>query len=198
MFHALLWPNGWILCNFLLQTISPSLLVFSHKRKNISFVLLTEIASFFWEELLENLFCFTLQILHLLHSNRQMDHFQEIFTPPASPAPDYNPREDILHQIYSMEDGDRRDARAWQFINQIPGEQQDQGAVGGVGQSFEGYPPVNSQQYQPMNPQGPPPVNHQEFQPVNPPVNPVNLLIHWTFRSLMSTIHSIWQTSHRL
>ena len=103
-----------------------------------------------------------------------MDHFQEIFTPPASPAPDYNPREDILHQIHSMEDGDRRDARARQFVNQFPVEQQDQGAVGGVGQGFEGYPPVNSQQYQPMNPQGPPPVNPQEFQPVNPPVNPVN------------------------
>ena len=68
-----------------------------------------------------------------------MDHFQEIFTPPASPAPDYNPRENILHQIRSMEDGERRDARARQFINQFPGEQQNQGAVGGAGQ---GYPPV--------------------------------------------------------
>ena len=92
-----------------------------------------------------------------------MDHFQGIFTPPASPAPDYNPGEDILHQSRVMEDGDRRDARAQQFMNQFPGEQQDQGAVGGAGQ---GYPPVNPQQYQPVNPQGPP--------PVNPPVNPVN------------------------
>ena len=93
-----------------------------------------------------------------------MDHFQEIFTPPASPAPDYNPREDILHQIRSMEDGERRDARARQFINQFSGEQQNQGAVGGAGQ---GYP----QQYQPVNPHCPPPVNPQEFQAVDPPVN---------------------------
>ena len=44
-----------------------------------------------------------------------MDHFQEIFTPPDSPAPDYDPRENILNQIRQMEqmeDGDRRDAWA--------------------------------------------------------------------------------------
>ena len=41
-----------------------------------------------------------------------MDHFQDIFTPPQSLTPEYNPREDILNQIRSMEGGERRDARA--------------------------------------------------------------------------------------
>ena len=39
-----------------------------------------------------------------------MDHFQEIFIPPELPAPDYDPKENILNQIRQMEDGDRRDA----------------------------------------------------------------------------------------
>ena len=74
-----------------------------------------------------------------------MDHFQDIFTPPASPTHEYNLREDVLNQIRSMEDGERRDARAQQFMNQFQGEQQmqEQGAVGG-----------NPQEYQPVNPQG--------------------------------------------
>ena len=51
-----------------------------------------------------------------------MDHFQEIFTPLELPAPDYDPRENVLNQIRQMEqmeDGDRKDARARQFINQF-------------------------------------------------------------------------------
>ena len=38
-----------------------------------------------------------------------MGHFQEIFTPPESPGPDYEPRENVLNQIRQMEqmeDGD--------------------------------------------------------------------------------------------
>ena len=60
-----------------------------------------------------------------------MDQFQDIFTPPSSPTPEYNPREDVLNQIQSMEDGDRRDARAQHFMNQFQAEQQEQGAVSG-------------------------------------------------------------------
>ena len=94
-----------------------------------------------------------------------MDCFQDIFTPPASPTHEYNPREDVLNQIPSMEDGERRDARARQFMNQFQGEQQiqEQGAGGGDPQ---GYPPVNPQGYQPVNPQGNPP-NPANFQIVN-------------------------------
>ena len=64
-----------------------------------------------------------------------------------------------------MEDRERREVRAQQFMNQFQGEQQmqEQGAVGGDPQ---GYPPVNPQGYQPVNPQGNP--------PMNPPVNPAN------------------------
>ena len=54
-----------------------------------------------------------------------MDWFQDIFTPPSSPTPEYNPREDVLNQIQSMEDGDRRDARAQHFMNQFQAEQQE-------------------------------------------------------------------------
>ena len=48
-----------------------------------------------------------------------MDCFQEIFTPPESPTPEYDPRENVLNQIRQMEYGDRRDAHARQFINQF-------------------------------------------------------------------------------
>ena len=87
-----------------------------------------------------------------------MDCFQDIFTPPASPTHEYNPREDVLNQIRGMEDGERREVRAQQLMNQFQGEQQkEQGTVGGDPQ---GYPPVNPQGYQP--------VNHQGYAPVNP------------------------------
>ena len=94
-----------------------------------------------------------------------MERFQDIFTPPASPTHEYNLREDILNQIRGMEDRERRDGRAQQFMNQFQGEQQiqEQGAVGGDPQ---GYPLVNPQGYQPVNPQG--------YAPVNPPLNPAN------------------------
>ena len=95
-----------------------------------------------------------------------MDWLQEIFTPPSSPTPEYNPREDILNQIQSMEDGERRDIRAQQFMNQFQDGQQiqEQGAVGG--QPPQGTP-VNPVGMHP--PQGAPPVNV-----MNPPLNPAN------------------------
>ena len=86
-----------------------------------------------------------------------MDQFQDIFTPPSSPTPEYNPREDVLNQIQSMEDGDRRDARAQHFMNQFQAKQQEQGAVGGHPGAVGGHPP-----------QGVPPVN---------PANPANFQI---------------------
>ena len=90
--------------------------------------------------------------LHLSCNDKvNMDCFQEIFTPPDSPTPEYNPREDVLNQIRCMEDGERRDARAQQFINQFP-DGQEQGAVGGL--LPEVTPPVN-------------PVNPANFQIVN-------------------------------
>ena len=95
-----------------------------------------------------------------------MDRFQDIFTPPSSPTPEYNPREDILNQIRSMEDGERCDIRAQQFMNQFQTEpqMQDQGEVGGHPQQRI---PVNPVGIHP--PQGVPPVNT-----VNPPLNPAN------------------------
>ena len=86
-----------------------------------------------------------------------MDQFQDIFTPLSSPTPEYNPREDVLNEIQSMEDGDRQDARAQHFMNQFQAEQQEQGAVGGHPGAVGGHPP-----------QGVPPVN---------PANPTNFQI---------------------
>ena len=60
----------------------------------------------------------------MAHLHHKMDHFQDIFTPPASPTHEYNLREDVLNQIRGMEDGERRDVRAQQFMNQFQGEQQ--------------------------------------------------------------------------
>ena len=92
-----------------------------------------------------------------------MDQFQEIFTPLASPTHEYNPREDILNRIRSMEDGDRRDARAQHFMNQFQADQcepqvQEQGAVRGHPGHPQGVPPVNP----PLNP-----ANPANFQIVN-------------------------------
>ena len=95
-----------------------------------------------------------------------MDRFQEIFTPPSSPTPEYNPREDILNQIQSMEDGEGQDIRAQQFINQFQNEQQiqEQGAVGG-------QPPQGT----PVNPVGVhPPQSAPLVNVMNPPLNPAN------------------------
>ena len=88
-----------------------------------------------------------------------MDRFQDIFTPPSSPTPEYNPREDVLNQIQSMEDGDRRDARAQHFMNQFQAEQQEQGVVGGHPGAVGGHPP---QGVPPVNP-----ANLANFQIVN-------------------------------
>ena len=86
-----------------------------------------------------------------------MDLFQEIFTPPESPTPEYNPREDILNQIRQMEDGERRDIRAQQFINQFQPDGQEQGSVGGCSSEVPD-PSVNPT----LNP-----VNPANFQIVN-------------------------------
>ena len=74
-----------------------------------------------------------------------MDHFQEIFTPLESPAPDYDPRENILNQIRQMEDGDRRDARVRQFINQFQAVDEQESVVG---EQISPVPTVNP----PINP----------------------------------------------
>ena len=84
-----------------------------------------------------------------------MDHFQEIFTPPDSPTPEYNPGEDVLNQIRQMEDGERRDIRAQQFINQFQANEQEQGAVGGHS----------------------PEVVHPQVSPAVNPANPANVQI---------------------
>ena len=71
-----------------------------------------------------------------------MDHFQEIFTPPESPTPEYDLRENVLNQIRQMEDGDnqRRDALARQFMNQFQ-QENEQGAVIGASSQVS-VPPV--------------------------------------------------------
>ena len=86
-----------------------------------------------------------------------MDHFQDIFTHPDSPTPEYNPRDDVLNQIRWMEDGERRDFRAQQFINQFQADGQEQGAVGGRSPEVAD-PPVNLM----LNP-----ANSANFQIVN-------------------------------
>ena len=76
-----------------------------------------------------------------------MDHFQEIFTLPESPVPEYDPRENVLNQIRQMEDGenDGRDAHARQFVNQFQEVHEDeQGAVGGQAPSQVSVQPVKS------------------------------------------------------
>ena len=77
-----------------------------------------------------------------------MHHFQEIFTLPASSTPEYNTRENILNQIRSMEDGERRDIRVQQFMNQFQTmNEQEQGALGGHPPATTGPPgsPANVQ-----------------------------------------------------
>ena len=97
-----------------------------------------------------------------------MDCFQEIFTPPESPTPEYNPREDVLNQIRQMEDGERRDARAQLFINQFQADGQEQGAFGGHPPEVTPLVnPVNSANFQIVN-------EYNSFNLVNitPPIAP--------------------------
>ena len=79
-----------------------------------------------------------------------MDHFQDIFTPPDLPTSEYNPRDDVLNQIRQMEDGERRDIRAQQFINQFQADGQEQGAVDGC--SPEVVDPLVNPVMNPVNP----------------------------------------------
>ena len=51
-----------------------------------------------------------------------MDSFSEIFMPPESPNPDYNPRENVLKHIQDMDDAieaEHRLAHTRHFMNQL-------------------------------------------------------------------------------
>ena len=67
-----------------------------------------------------------------------MDQFGDIFTPPESPTPDYNPRENMLKCIQDMDEAERRSARTKQFMNLLNEAEEgnisvtgQQGATGG-------------------------------------------------------------------
>ena len=47
-----------------------------------------------------------------------MKHFDDLFTPPTLPDRVVEPREHVLNQIRSL-DGERHNARAQLFINQL-------------------------------------------------------------------------------
>ena len=99
-----------------------------------------------------------------------MDHFQEIFTPLESPAPEYNPIENILNQIRQMEDGDRRDAHVRQFMNQFQAVDEQGGAVGGqVSPVPTVNPPINPI---PVNVQIVNKYNSFNLTNITPPVTP--------------------------
>ena len=99
-----------------------------------------------------------------------MDHFQEIFTPLELPAPDYDPRENILNQIRQMEDCDRRDVQARQFINQFQAVDEQEGTVGGqVSPVPTVNPPINPN---PANVQIVNEYNSFNLTNITPPVPP--------------------------
>ena len=83
-----------------------------------------------------------------------IDCFQEIFTPPESQTPEYDPMGNVLNQIRQMEDGgnERRDAHARQFINQFQEvHEEEQGAVGGQAPSQVPLQPTNPANVQIVN-----------------------------------------------
>ena len=50
-----------------------------------------------------------------------MDWFSEIFMPPESPNPDFNPHENVINQLGNMDDAFKAErlARTRNFMNQL-------------------------------------------------------------------------------
>ena len=104
-----------------------------------------------------------------------MDRFGEIFTPPESPNPDYNPCENMLRCIQNMDEAERRSAHTKQFMNLLNEAEtgnisvsDERGATGGPAPSPPPRVPTND----PANVQIVNEFNSFNLQNITPPIAP--------------------------
>ena len=103
-----------------------------------------------------------------------MGYFGEIFIPPASPNPEYDPRENMLRRIQDMDEAERRSNRIKQFMNLLNESEagnisvsREKGATGGPA-----TPPHVSTNADPANFQIVNEFNSFNLQNILPPVPP--------------------------
>ena len=110
-----------------------------------------------------------------------MKHFDDLFTPPALPDREVEPREHVLNQIRSL-DGERHNARAQLFMNQLNDaeagnvgnmvpEQGDVGAIGG--EPLSPPPPPVAVRQDPANVNIVNEYNSFNLTNVTPPIAPI-------------------------
>ena len=104
-----------------------------------------------------------------------MDQFGDIFTPPESPTPNYNPHENMLRCIQDMDEAERRSARTKQFMNLLNEAKEgnisvtgEQGATGGSAPTPPPRVPTND----PANVQIVNEFNSFNLQNITPPIAP--------------------------
>ena len=124
-----------------------------------------------------------------------MKQFDDLFTPPASPDREIECCEHVLNQIRSL-DGERRDARARLFMNQLNDPEAgnigniipEQGAIGG-----QIDPPPPQASAPPLPPASPPPATQD---PAN--VNIVNEYISFNLANVTPPVAPKWKMSETL
>ena len=104
-----------------------------------------------------------------------MDRFGEIFMPPESPNPDYNPCENMLRHIQNMDETERRSAHTKQFMNLLNEAEEgnisfseERRATGGPASS----PPPHVLTNDPANVQIVNEFNSFNLQNITPPIAP--------------------------
>ena len=105
-----------------------------------------------------------------------MDRFGDIFTPPESPNPDYNPCENMLRHIQDMDEAERRSAHTKQFMNLLNEAEEGNISVneeiGATGGPAPSPPPHVSTNIDPANVQIVNEFNSFNLQNITPPIAP--------------------------
>ena len=118
-----------------------------------------------------------------------MKHFDDLFTPPASPDREVEPHEHVLNQIRSL-DGERRNARAWLFMNQL-----NDAEAGNVGNIVPEEGDVSAIGGEPLSSPPPPPAAVRQ-DPAN--VNIVNEYNLFNLTNVTPPIAPKWKMSDTL
>ena len=103
-----------------------------------------------------------------------MEHFGEIFTPPASTNPQYDPQENMMRRIQDMDETERRSNRTKQFMNLLNEAEAGNIPVSGEKGATGGpiTPPCVSTNTDPANFQIVNEFNFFNLQNISPPVPP--------------------------
>ena len=113
----------------------------------------------------------------------------DLFSPPASPDREVEPHEHVLNQIRSL-DGERRNARAWLFMNQL-----NDAEAGNVGNMVPEQGDVGAIGGEPLSPPPPPPAAVRQD---SANVNIVNEYNSFNLTNVTPPIAPKWKVSDTL